>query len=127
MPRRSVRVAVRGVYPAPSPGAPALGQRSVRELVRGVEVLNRVLVVAPARVELGERERDVNHRTPLEVFAALCGYVLRGVHREGRDVWRAQESPPSRAHRNRRAASMWTWDANVRRRRSFRCAYAVRN
>src|SRR2546427_10215801 len=77
------------MQPPPAPGRPALGEGPARQLVRRVEVLERVVVVAPARVELGERERDVDHRAPFPVLAALDDCVLRWGHLEGRcHVWR---------------------------------------
>src|SRR5436305_1630704 len=127
-PQRSLlgRVAARRVDPAPAPSGPALRERAARKLVGGVEVLDRVRVIAPARVELGERQRDVHHGAPLEVLAALDDCVWRSGHLEGRGHVGGRESPPSRAGRNRRAASMWTRGANVRRRRRFPCGRPAR-
>src|SRR3954471_21214251 len=50
------RVPAERVHPAPAAGRPARCERPAGQLVRGVEVLHGVLVVAPARVELGQAE-----------------------------------------------------------------------
>jgi hypothetical protein len=48
-------------------------EHAAGELVCGGEVLERSVVVAEARVQLSERQRDVHRRSPPRVAATLLG------------------------------------------------------
>src|SRR5205807_1731340 len=56
------------------------GEGAARQVVGRVEVLEGVVVVAPARIELGEDKCHVNHGAPLVVLAALDSGVTREGH-----------------------------------------------
>src|SRR5919202_4757929 len=97
------RVPACGIHPAPPARRPARRDRTAGQLVRRVEVLERVLVVAPIRVQLGERQGEVDHRAPLVVLAALLDWGFLEGHGGGPVAGSAGVSPleqPAQATRS---------------------------